>query len=68
MQQLGFHRGIGRHVRRDSISVDSYFSNLEERGVEVGPLANRDYGMEDFLVVDPWGNRLVFGEPEVVPR
>ena len=43
--------------------VDAYFAQLSERGVEVGPLASRDYGMRDFLVVDPWGNRLVFGEP-----
>ncbi len=43
--------------------VDGYFTELESRGVKVGALADRDYGMRDFLVVDPWGNRLVFGEP-----
>lgn len=45
--------------------VEPYYSRLRDAGVEVGPLAERPYGMRDFLVVDPWGNRLVFGEPSV---
>lgn len=43
--------------------VDVYYAELKAKRVNVGPLADRDYGMRDFLVVDPWGNRLVFGEP-----
>lgn len=43
--------------------VDGYYADLRSRGVKLGTLASRDYGMRDFLVVDPWGNRLVFGEP-----
>jgi catechol 2,3-dioxygenase-like lactoylglutathione lyase family enzyme len=43
-------------------SVDAYFAELTARGVEVGELADRTYGMRDFEVVDPWGNRLAFGE------
>jgi catechol 2,3-dioxygenase-like lactoylglutathione lyase family enzyme len=45
--------------------VDSYFSELRERNVELGDLADRPYGMRDFEVVDPSGNRLAFGEPLV---
>lgn len=46
-------------------SVGSYYSRLRSAGIEVGPLAERPYGMRDFFVVDPWGNRLVFGEASV---
>jgi catechol 2,3-dioxygenase-like lactoylglutathione lyase family enzyme len=45
--------------------VDGYHSQLSTREVEVGALENRDYGMRDFLVRDPFGNRLVFGQPSV---
>lgn len=45
--------------------VEPYYSRLRDAGVEVGPLAERPYGMRDFLVVDPCGNRLVFGERSV---
>jgi len=47
------------------MGVESYYSRLRSAGVEVGPLAERPYGMRDFLVIDPWGNRLVFGEPSM---
>jgi catechol 2,3-dioxygenase-like lactoylglutathione lyase family enzyme len=43
--------------------VDAYYSELKGRGVGLGDLADRDYGMRDFEVVDPNGNRLAFGEP-----
>jgi catechol 2,3-dioxygenase-like lactoylglutathione lyase family enzyme len=45
--------------------VDAYFAELEGRHVEVGDLGDRPYGMRDFEVVDPSGNRLAFGEPSV---
>jgi catechol 2,3-dioxygenase-like lactoylglutathione lyase family enzyme len=45
--------------------VDAYFAELLERTVSVGELENRAYGMRDFEVVDPAGNRLAFGEPLV---
>jgi catechol 2,3-dioxygenase-like lactoylglutathione lyase family enzyme len=45
--------------------VDAYFAELRGRGVEVSELDDREYGMRDFALVDPDGNRLVFGEPTV---
>jgi catechol 2,3-dioxygenase-like lactoylglutathione lyase family enzyme len=46
--------------------VDAYFSELKGRNVEVSDLGDRPYGMRDFEVVDPNGNRLAFGEPAVI--
>ncbi|HEY4341747.1 MAG TPA: glyoxalase superfamily protein [Steroidobacteraceae bacterium] len=43
--------------------VDAYFAELKGRNVELSELADRSYGMRDFEVVDPFGNRLAFGEP-----
>jgi catechol 2,3-dioxygenase-like lactoylglutathione lyase family enzyme len=43
--------------------VDTYFSELKRRNVKLSELADRDYGMRDFEMVDPWGNRLAFGQP-----
>ena len=47
--------------------IDPYFAELKSRQVRVGELANRDYGMRDFEVIDPCGNRLAFGEPLSTP-
>ncbi len=43
--------------------IDQYHAELRARDVECTDLANRDYGMRDFEVIDPWGNRIAFGEP-----
>ena len=43
--------------------VDAYFSELKGRNVDLGELGDRPYGMRDFEVIDPNGNRLAFGEP-----
>lgn len=43
--------------------VDAYFSELKARNIEVGDVADRPYGMRDFEVIDPCGNRLAFGQP-----
>ncbi len=43
--------------------VDAYFAELQSRGVACGELADRVYGMRDFALTDPSGNRIVFGEP-----
>lgn len=43
--------------------VDAYHSELSARGVGLSDLGDREYGMRDFEVVDPEGNRLAFGEP-----
>src|SRR6266700_180874 len=42
--------------------VDAYIAELRNRHVALGELADRPYGMRDFAVTDPSGNRLVFGE------
>ena len=42
--------------------VDSYFAELSARGLELGKLADRTYGMRDFALTDVDGNRIVFGE------
>lgn len=45
--------------------VDAYFAELKGRGLGVSEPEDRPYGMRDFEVVDPDGNRLSFGEPTV---
>jgi catechol 2,3-dioxygenase-like lactoylglutathione lyase family enzyme len=42
--------------------IDSYHEELATRGVPLGDLADRPYGMRDFAVIDPSGNRIVFGQ------
>jgi catechol 2,3-dioxygenase-like lactoylglutathione lyase family enzyme len=44
--------------------VDAYYSELKGRNVPSGNLDDRPYGMRDFEVIDPSGNRLAFGEPK----
>ncbi len=41
--------------------VDRYRAELATRRVQVGALESRAYGMRDFMVRDPFGNRVVFG-------
>jgi catechol 2,3-dioxygenase-like lactoylglutathione lyase family enzyme len=43
--------------------VDAYFAELKGRNLELSDLGDRQYGMRDFEVIDPFGNRLAFGEP-----
>ena len=43
--------------------IDAYYSELRARGVSLGDLGERHYGMRDFEVVDSDSNRLAFGEP-----
>jgi catechol 2,3-dioxygenase-like lactoylglutathione lyase family enzyme len=43
--------------------ADAYAAELRSRDLVAGELADRAYGMRDFNVLDPSGNRLVFGEP-----
>jgi catechol 2,3-dioxygenase-like lactoylglutathione lyase family enzyme len=47
------------------IGVDAYFSELKGQNVDLSELGDRPYGMRDFEVLDPHGNRLAFGEPTV---
>jgi catechol 2,3-dioxygenase-like lactoylglutathione lyase family enzyme len=43
--------------------IDAYHAELTKRNVKVGAVDNRPYGMRDFEVVDPCGNRIAFGQP-----
>jgi catechol 2,3-dioxygenase-like lactoylglutathione lyase family enzyme len=45
--------------------VDEYFSELKGKNLVLNEPGDRPYGMRDFEVVDPDGNRLAFGEPTV---
>ena len=43
--------------------IDDYFEAIIGAGVEINvPLGNREYGMRDFHLIDPSGNRLSFGQ------
>jgi catechol 2,3-dioxygenase-like lactoylglutathione lyase family enzyme len=42
--------------------VDAYHLELKSRDLAVSEPQDRPYGMRDFEVVDPDGNRLAFGE------
>jgi uncharacterized glyoxalase superfamily protein PhnB len=45
------------------IGVNHYFEACRARGARIAsPLRHQPYGMIDFEVVDPSGNRLTFGE------
>ena len=49
------------YVRVSDVNrLHAEFLNL---GVPVSALEDRPYGMRDFEVIDPFGNRLAFGEP-----
>ncbi len=43
--------------------VEELHGELQRRGVRLNAIEDRDYGMRDFEVVDPFGNRLAFGQP-----
>jgi catechol 2,3-dioxygenase-like lactoylglutathione lyase family enzyme len=43
--------------------VDAYHAELKARNVDVSAVDDRSYGMRDFEVVDPCGNRIAFGQP-----
>jgi uncharacterized glyoxalase superfamily protein PhnB len=43
--------------------IDALYDQLVARGVDIAePIADRDYGMRDYAVIDPDGHRLVFGQ------
>lgn len=43
--------------------VDAYHAELRRREVATTDIGDRPYGLRDFEVIDPYGNRLAFGEP-----
>ncbi|HTR00039.1 MAG TPA: glyoxalase superfamily protein [Candidatus Acidoferrum sp.] len=42
--------------------VDAYYASLHGREVNLTLIDDRPYGLRDFEVIDPWGNRLAFGQ------
>lgn len=43
--------------------VDAMYDELKKNGIEqLSEPEDQDYGMRDFEVVDPWGNRITFGK------
>jgi catechol 2,3-dioxygenase-like lactoylglutathione lyase family enzyme len=52
------------HVYLRGSGVDALFEEFRAAGVEIRePIADRPYGLRDFGVLDPSGNRLDFGAP-----
>jgi uncharacterized glyoxalase superfamily protein PhnB len=52
------------HVYLRGSGVDALFEELSRAGVEIlEPIADRPYGLRDFAILDPSGNRLDFGAP-----
>ena len=48
--------------------VDTYYEQVKAAGAEfIFELGQRPYGMRDFMVADPDGNRLSFGTPTGMP-
>lgn len=49
-------------------NADAYFEKVKAAGAEViFEIGDRPYGMRDFMVADPDGNRLSFGTPTGMP-
>lgn len=46
----------------EAAEVEALHAEFARRGLTVAPPADRDYGMRDFEVVDPDGNRIAFGQ------
>ena len=42
--------------------IDAYHAELTARGIRAGDVGDRPYGMRDFEVIDPSGNRIAFGQ------
>lgn len=48
-------------------NIDNYYEGIVAHGVTVTvPIGDRPYGMRDFTIADPSGNKLSFGEPTTV--
>lgn len=64
---VGSERGPGEvFVIMDD--ADTYFETVKAAGAEVVfDIGDRPYGMRDFMVADPDGNRLSFGTPTGMP-
>ncbi len=55
------YRGAGVDVRLMVPDVDAVYERVREAGVEVmNPIGDREYGLRDFIMRDPFGFRLRF--------
>ena len=55
------YRGAGIDIRLMVPDVDAVYERVREAGVEVmNPIGDRDYGLRDFIMRDPFGFRLRF--------
>jgi len=61
---LGGERGAGADTRIMVPDVDAIYARCRENGVTiVHAIADRDYGLRDFIIADPNGFRLRFAAP-----
>jgi predicted enzyme related to lactoylglutathione lyase len=43
--------------------IDDYYAEIQDAGAQIDvPLDDREYGMRDFHIVDPSGNKISFGQ------
>ncbi len=54
-------RGAG--VFLEVADVDALYRELKAKGLAKGPLEERDFGYRTFVLEDPQGNLVEFGEP-----
>ncbi|MCH7810313.1 MAG: VOC family protein [Chloroflexi bacterium] len=55
------YRGAGIDIRLMVPDVDAVYERVREAGVEVmNPIGDREYGLRDFIMRDPYGFRLRF--------
>ena len=55
------YRGAGLNIRLMVPDVDAVYERVREAGVEVmNPIGDREYGLRDFVMQDPFGFRLRF--------
>ena len=58
------YRGAGVDIRLMVADVDAVYARTREAGLELlNPIGDRDYGLRDFIVRDPFGFRLRFASP-----
>jgi catechol 2,3-dioxygenase-like lactoylglutathione lyase family enzyme len=56
--------GEGIDIRLMVDDVDAVYLQCREAGMTLlNPIGDRDYGLRDFIVRDPWGFRLRFASP-----
>jgi uncharacterized glyoxalase superfamily protein PhnB len=60
----GAVRGVGVNVRIMVDDVDAVYERCRTNGVRiVWPIADKDYGLRDFIMADPYGYMLRFASP-----